>query len=154
MAQKYSGWFLEKLFPVWLFMFFYHGFYSGNGELNSKNRMKHVEWFPPCAKHTFTTGKEMPVCAVQTVASASAATIGVQRGAGWLLSSPGTFSYSGGCHHSLERGTNRFDLLPHRRSRSHTGIADEACQGVWPLSLWEHRGAGLFLASQSENWNV
>lgn len=63
MAQKYSGWFLEKLFPVWLFMFFYRGFYSGNRELNNKNHMKHAEWFPPWAKHTFTIGKEMPMWA-------------------------------------------------------------------------------------------
>lgn len=57
MAQKYSEQFLEKLFPVWLFMFFYHGIHSGNGELNSKTHMKLAEG----AKHTFTMGKEMPV---------------------------------------------------------------------------------------------
>lgn len=57
MAQKYSGRFLEKLFPVWLFMFFYHGIHSRNGELNSKTHMKHAEG----AKHTFAMGKEMPV---------------------------------------------------------------------------------------------
>lgn len=59
MAQKYSGWFLEKLFPAWLFMSFYHGFYSGTGELNSRNHMKYAEWFHPWAKHSFTVGKEM-----------------------------------------------------------------------------------------------
>lgn len=61
MAQKYSGWFLEKLFPAWLFMSSYHGFYSGTGELNSRNHMKHAEWFHPWAKHTFTGGKQISV---------------------------------------------------------------------------------------------
>lgn len=42
-------------------MSFYHGFYSGTGELNSRNHMKHAEWFHPWAKHTLTVGKEMLV---------------------------------------------------------------------------------------------
>lgn len=69
MAQKYSGWFLEKLFPAWLFMSFYHGFYSGTGELNSRNHMKHAEWFHPWAKHTFTVDKMLVRAHVQLRAS-------------------------------------------------------------------------------------
>lgn len=116
MAQKYSGWFLEKLFPVWLFMFFYRGFYSGNGELNSKNHMKDAEWFPPWAKHTFTVGKEKPVRACSQCRASRPwpvlQLLPTER-CSWLLSSTGMFSSPGGCHQSLEKSwgwEERLDL--------------------------------------------
>lgn len=95
------------------------------------------------------------------MASASPPAITVQRGAACLLSSPGTFSLSGGCHQALERGWCGWRIwtwvgevvwpAPCCQSHSSLGIVDETCQRLWPLSHREHRGARLFLTTHSEN---
>lgn len=165
MAQKYSGWFLEKLFPAWLFMSFYHGFCSGTGELNSRNHMKHAEWFHPWAKHAFIVGKEMLVGAHMQLRASSPwpelhllpSLCREVQPACWahlfiwrLPSSPGERLVW------VESWTWVGEVVwsaPCCQSHSCTGIADETCRGLWPLSHWEHHGARLFLATHSENWN-
>lgn len=145
-------------------MSFYHGFYSGTGELNSRNHMKHAEWFHPWAKHTFTVGKEMLVRAHVQFRSSSP----------WpVLHLPPSVSreVQPGCWPHL---AHFLCLEVATKAWREAGVDGKAglewvkwfdllsavSLNAWALpvklvkgSHWEHHGAKLFLTTQSENWN-